>query len=114
MIHHTPGRPIDDTCIHQVDPIIRSVLLNIAGMEVEKLPKPATLVRMLTELKCLSYQQIADELQDCKNITLHSDGTSKFGQHYGSFQISTDTTAYSLGLSEMLTGSAQQTLANFK
>ena len=96
--------------IHQVDPIIRSVLLNIAGMEVEKLPKPATLVRMLTELKCLSYQQIADELQDCKNITLHSDGTSKFGQHYGSFQISTDTTAYSLGLSEMLTGSAQQTL----
>jgi len=54
--------------IHQVDPIIRSVLLNIAGMEVEKLPKPATLVRMLTELKCLSYQQIADELQDCKTL----------------------------------------------
>ena len=49
--------------IHQVNPIIRSVLLNIAGMEVEKLPKPATLVRMLTELKCLSYQQMADELQ---------------------------------------------------
>ena len=54
-----------------IEPIIRSVLQNIAGMEVEKLPKPATLLRMLTELKCLSYQQIADELQDCKNITLH-------------------------------------------
>ena len=71
--------------IHQLEPIIRSVLQNIACMEVEKLPKPATLVRMLTKLKCLSYQQIADEVQDCKNITLHSDGTSKFGQHYGSF-----------------------------
>ena len=41
----------------------------------------ASLVRMLTELKCLSYQQIADELQGCENITLHADGTSKFGQH---------------------------------
>ena len=100
--------------ILQVDPIIRSVLKNIAGMEIDKLPKPASLVRMLTELKCLAYQQIADELQECENITLHADGTSKFGQHYGSFQISTDTSAYSLGLSQMLTGSAQQTLDVFK
>ena len=100
--------------IQHVDPVIRSVLKNVAGMEIDKLPKPASLVRMLTELKCLSYQQIADELQECENITLHADGTSKFGQHYGSFQISTDTTAYSLGLSQMLTGSAQQTLDLFK
>ena len=70
--------------ILQVDPVIRSVLKNIAGMEIDKLPKPASLIRMLTELKCLSYQQIADELQGCENITLHADGTSKFGQHYGS------------------------------
>ena len=100
--------------ILQIDPVIRSVLKNIAGMEVDKLPKPASLIRMLTELKCLSYQQIADELQGCENVTLHADGTSKFGQHYGSFQISTDNTAYPLGLSQMLTGSAQQTLDVFK
>ena len=100
--------------ILQVDPVIRSVLKNIAGMEVDKLPKPASLIKMLTELKCLSYQQIADELQGCENVILHADGTSKFGQHYGSFQISTGNTAYSLGLSQMLTGSAQQTLDVFK
>ena len=102
--------------IQQVHSVIRSVLENIAGMEVDKLPKPASLVRMLTELKCLSYQQIADELQESENITLHADGTSKFGQHYRFFQISTDTstTAYSLGLSQMLPGSAQQTLDVFK
>ena len=69
---------------------------------------------MLAELKCLSYQQIADELQDCEKITLLSDGTSKFGQHYGAFQISTETTAYSLWLSQMLTASAQQTLGLLK
>ena len=59
--------------IQQVDPVIRSVLKNIAGMEVDKLPKPASLVRTLTELKCLSYQQIADELQGCENITLQKE-----------------------------------------
>ena len=100
--------------IRQVEPVIRSVIRNIANKETDKLPKPSTLVRMLTELKCLSYQQIADQLQGCENVTLHADGTSKFGQHYGSFQLSTDSTAYSLGLSEMLTGSAQQTLDLFK
>ena len=100
--------------ILQLDPVITSVLQNIADITVDSLPKPPTLVRMLAELKCLSYQQIADELQDCEKITLLSDGTSKFGQHYGSFQISTETTAYSLQLSQMLTGSAQQTLGLLK
>ena len=47
-------------------------------------------------------------------MACHADGTSKFGQHYGSFQISTDNTAYSLGLSQMLTRSTQQTLDVFK
>ena len=100
--------------ILKLDPVIRYVLQNIAGITVDSLPKPATLVRMLAELKCFSYQQIADELQDCEKITLLSDGTSKFGQHYGSFQISTETTAYSLRLSQMLTSSAQQTLGLLK
>ena len=53
-------------------------------------------------------------IQDCENITLHADGTSKFEQHYGCLQITTKTTAYSLEMSEMLTGSAQQTLNVFK
>ena len=65
------------------------------------------------DLIFLSYQQLADELQNCENIALHLDGTSKFGQHYGSFQISTETAAYLLGLSQMLTGTARQTLDLF-
>jgi len=48
------------------------------------------------------------------NVTLHSDGTSKFGEHYGSYQISTEHGSYSLGLCEMLTGSAEITLHTFK
>ena len=45
---------------------------------------------------------------------MHSDDTSKFGEHYGSYQISTESSAYSLGLSDMLTGSADLTLLTLK
>ena len=94
--------------IRQVEPVIRSVLKNIAGFEVDRLPQPGTLVRMYAEMKGLAYQQVAEELSEQGNLTLHSDGTSKFGQHYGSFQISVEGSAYTLGLSEMLTGSAEK------
>ena len=45
---------------------------------------------------------------------MHSDDTSKFGEHYGSYQISTEKSVYSLGLCEMLTGSAELTLHTFQ
>ena len=99
--------------IRQVEPVIRSVLKNIAGFEVDALPQPGTLVRMYAEMKGLAYQQI-EEVSKQENLTLHSDGTTKFGQHYGSFQISAEGTVYTLGLSEMLTGSAENTLDTLK
>ena len=98
----------------QIEPVIRSVLRNIASFEVDALPKPSTLSGMLAEMKCIAYQQISDELDQHENLTLHSDGTSKFGEHYGSYQISTESSAYSLGLCDMLTGSADLTLLTLK
>ena len=100
--------------VKNVDPIIRTVLSNIAGITVDRLPKYMTNVEMLPEMKALAYKQIAEKLQVSQQLTLHSDGTSKFGQHYGSFQVSTTQSSYSLGLSEMLCGSAQCTLDTLK
>ena len=68
---------------------------------------------MYAEMKGLAYQQI-EEVSKQDNLTLHSDGTTKFGQHYGSFQVSAEETVYTLGLSEMLTGSAEKTLDTLK
>ena len=64
-------------------------------------------------MKGLACQQV-EELSEQDNLTLYSDSTSKFGQHYGSFQISVEGSAYTLGLSEMLTGSAEKTLDTLK
>ena len=41
---------------NQVEPVVRSVLWNIASVEVSALPKASTLSGMLAEMKCLAYQ----------------------------------------------------------
>ena len=38
--------------------------------------------------------------------TLHTDGITKFGEKYGSYQVSTTEASYSLALCEMKAGSA--------
>ena len=98
----------------QVEPVIKSVLHNLTNLEVAKLPKLSTLVSMLPEMKTLAYQQLGEELTKNSNLTLHSDGTLKFGQHYGGFQVSTSLGFYSLGLTEILTGSADVALKTLK
>ena len=100
--------------VKQVEPVIKSVLCNIASMDIDTIPSPSTLVSMLAEMKGLACQQLSEILKQENNLTLHSDGTSNFGVHYVGFQMSTERSAYSMGLSEMVTGSANQTLSTFK
>ena len=82
--------------VRNVEPVIRSVLCNVAGVDVDRLPKYSTLVGMFSEMKVLAFQQLAEELTEYEHTTLHSDGTTKFGHHYGSFQVSTEKSAYTL------------------
>lgn len=98
----------------QIEPVIRSVLRHMVNMEVDTLPKPSSLVEMIPQMKGLPCQQLAEQLTSSDYLTLHKDGSSKYGQHYGGFQVSTSDSAYSLGLSEMLTGSADVTLTTLK
>ena len=68
--------------VKQVEPVIKSVLCNIASMDIDTIPSPSTLVSMLAEMKGLACQQLSEILTQENNLTLHSDGTSKFGVHY--------------------------------
>lgn len=100
--------------VNHVEPVIRSVLKNIVSIEVKELPQSTTLIRLFTEMKALSCQQLSEELTKKENLTLHSDGTCKFGQHYYSFQVSASNSVYSLGLAELVSGSASNVLCTFK
>lgn len=64
--------------IKNVDPVIRCVLKHIVSVEVKELPHS---IRMFAEMKGLACQQLA-ELSKQDNLTLHSEGTSKYWQHY--------------------------------
>ena len=99
--------------LKNVDAVIESVLRNMVGMEAKELPHYTTLNRMLIEMKAVAHQQLAEVLTNDDNLTLHSDATTKFGQHYQSFQLST-TSTYSLGLHEVLSGTAENTLESLK
>ena len=96
--------------VRNVEPIIRSVMRNVGGIDVERLPKYSTLVSMFSEMKVIACAHLSEELAGSQHTTLHSDGTTKFSHHYGSFQISTEKSAYTLGLMEMSSGSAKHTL----
>ena len=61
-----------------------------------------------------NYLTTYEYFPDYSNLTLHSDGTSKYRQHFYSFQLSTPDTAYSLGLTEMLRRSATHVLSTFQ
>ena len=66
---------------------------------------------MYVELKGLAILQLADELAEEEDMTLHSDGTSKHGNKYGAYQISASKQrVYSLGMVNMYRGTASHTL----
>ena len=79
--------------INNIEKVVRTVLTNFTNMDIECLPK-ATFVRLMyTESRRLSQLQVAESLlkdYDSSCRTLHTDGTSKFGKHYGTYDVVTE------------------------
>lgn len=66
------------------------------------------------EARTVSHVQLAEQMPGEQFTTLHTDGTTKFGHKYGSYQVSTETSCYTLGLADMQSGTAVQTLEVLK
>ena len=91
--------------IRNVEQCIRAVL-DLVGKDIDKLPKKSTLASMALEARSLAHLQIAEELPLCSTNTLHSDGTTKFGQKYGGLQVTSQNSSYTLCISDMKAGGA--------
>ena len=78
--------------IKKVAPIIMTVLKNLTDLSIDKLPSKSLLCNMMVECLTLAHAQLGEELScdDKNNYTIQSDGTTKFGEHYGTFDIATD------------------------
>lgn len=102
--------------IRNVKTVINTVLSNIAHKEVDRLPGKTVLCDMMIESLTIAQAQISDELskQDGDFYTLQTDGTTKHGQHFGTYDITTTDTTYNLGLRHVFSGTAQNTLETLK
>ena len=58
--------------VTNVEPVIGSVLKHIGGFEVQALPAPTTLMRILTEMKVLACQQLSEDLSKSKDVTTYT------------------------------------------
>ena len=74
---------------NKVDKVVDIVLTQIAGIQVDRLPKSTFAKDMAIESRGVAQYQIASELSSgsCNNMTLHSDGTTKHGCSYTNFDV---------------------------
>ena len=99
--------------IRNVAPVIRSVM---AHQSVDHLPSNIVLCKMMLECLTLAEAQLGEKLShnDQDNYMIQTDGTTKYGQHFAMFDIATVDTTYTLGLRQVFSGSAQNTLDTLK
>ena len=79
--------------INNIEKVVRTVLSNFTNMNLERLPKATFARLMYTGSRRLRQLQVAESVlkdyaSSCR--TLHTDGTSKFGKHYGTYDVVTD------------------------
>ena len=101
--------------VRNVKAVIESVLKNIAHKQVDRLPQKTALCNMMIECLSIAQAQLGEELShdDGEFYTLQTDGTTKYGHHFGTYDIATTDTTYRLGLRHVFSGSAQNTLETF-
>ena len=75
---------------NKVEKVVNIVLTKIAGVQVDRLPKSTYAKDMGIEVRGMAQYHVASELSaesECQNMTLHSDGTTKFGHSYTTFDV---------------------------
>ena len=101
--------------VRNVGPIIRSVLKNIAHKSATRLPSYGLMCQMMLESLTVVQAQLGDCLSEASGFTtLQTDGTTKFGDHYATYDVQTDSFSFTLGLRHVFSGSSMDTLETLK
>ena len=77
--------------VRNVAPIIRCVLRCLMHKSVSRLPSYGLTCQMILELLTVAQAQLGDELSRVSGSTaLQTDGTTKFGEHFATYDIRTE------------------------
>ena len=97
-----------------VSPVIETVLSMVKKVP-NKLPARSTILDMNIERLLISQTQLSQDVSEKKNTTLYTDETTKFGTKYTGYHLrDQEGRMYVLGLRELETKSASDTLATFQ
>ena len=100
--------------IKQTKNVIMTVLRNIGDIEIDEsdLPRETFTRSQYEEARLLAMAQLGTKLIndfDESHRTLQTDGTSKFGKHYGTFDVSCKSgERFVLGLRPMVSGNSEE------
>ena len=95
--------------VHNIAPIICSVLGCLMHKSVSRLPSYGLTCQMMLESLTVAQAQLGDELlQAPDSATLQTDGTTKFGEHFSTYDIRTEKAiTYTLGIRHVFSGSTK-------
>ena len=98
--------------VQNVKAVITTVLKNMVHKSAEQLPCHSTLCDMMIESLTVVQAHLGAELtrEETNYHTLQTDGTTKYGEHFTTYDIVTNETVYHLGLRQVFSGAAQNTL----
>ena len=111
---------LEQVGINNIRKVIVSVLKNLANIDVSEneLPGPTFARMQYEEARLLACAQLGTTLSENykdANNTLQSDGTSKFGKHFGTYDVSTKSGEnFVLGLRPMASGDAETVLSELR
>ena len=105
--------------VKNIAPAIRCVIKNLAERSVGRLPSYGLTCQMIIESLVVVQAQLGHELSHTETFsTLQTDGTTKFGIHYGAFDVrvceADERTTYTLGIRHVFSGAAKDTLETLK
>lgn len=102
--------------VRNIAPIIRCVLKSVAHRSVARLPSHGLTCTMILESLTVAQAQLGEKLSESPDYnTLQTDGTTKYGDHFATYDIKTSQEpAFTLGIRHIFSGSAADTLDTFK
>ena len=99
--------------VRNIGPTINCVLKNLAA---SRLPSYGLTCQMILESLIIVQAQLGDKLKNTESYgTLQTDGTTKFGEHYATYdvRINESENPYALGIRHIFSRSAKNTLETF-
>jgi len=99
----------------KVNRVIQTVLHNLTGKTLSRLPSAGVKSRLMIEAKMIANRHLLETLTDENmNFTLHQDGTSKHHRQFESFQVTrNDCKSFSAGIVEVGKGDAATLFDSF-